>query len=41
MLLHSHQAIASLNPRIPLEIASLTKIMTCVVALDIAKKYEI
>jgi hypothetical protein len=33
MLLHSHKVLASFNPRAVSEIASLTKIMTCIVTL--------
>ena len=39
--MHSHQVIVSLNSRTAVEMASLTKIMTCIVALDIAKKYNL
>ena len=38
MLLHSHKVVASVNPRVSVEMASLTKIMTCIVSLEIAKK---
>ncbi len=33
--------MASLNPKQAVEIASLTKIMTCIVALEISNKYNI
>ena len=33
MLINSHKVIASLNPRVPVEVASLTKIMTCILTL--------
>lgn len=39
MFLHSHQVIVSLNSRTAVEMASLTKIMTCMIALDLSKKY--
>jgi serine-type D-Ala-D-Ala carboxypeptidase (penicillin-binding protein 5/6) len=38
MLLNSHKVVASLNPRAPVEIASLTKIMTCLIVLETAKR---
>lgn len=36
---HSHKVIASHNSRTSMEIASLTKIMTCIVALEICDDY--
>lgn len=33
MLLNSHKVMASSNPRQAVEIASLTKIMTCLITL--------
>lgn len=39
--LHSHQVLVSLNSRTTLEIASLTKIMTCIVAICLAKKFRL
>jgi D-alanyl-D-alanine carboxypeptidase len=39
--MNSYKIIVSNNPRTAVEIASLTKIMTCILALDIAKKYEL
>lgn len=36
---NTHKILAEFNSRSPLEIASLTKIMTFIVALDICSKY--
>ena len=33
MLLNSHKVVVSLNPRVAVEMASLTKIMTCIITL--------
>lgn len=41
MFLNSHKIIASLNPRAPTEIASLTKVMTCILTLEIAHRFHI
>lgn len=41
IFLHSHQVIVSLNSRTAVEIASLTKIMTCVIALDLSKRFSL
>jgi hypothetical protein len=41
IFLHSHQVVVSLNSRTAVEIASLTKIMTCIVALDLSRKYDL
>ena len=38
---HSYKVVVSLNSRTALEMASLTKIMTCIVAIEIAKKYRV
>lgn len=37
LFLNSHKVVVSLNSRTAIEIASLTKIMTCITAIDIAK----
>ena len=39
MLLNSHKVLASMNPRVAAEMASLTKIMTCIVTIEIAKRF--
>ena len=41
MLIHSHKVLASLNPRVAAEVASLTKIMTCLLVLEIGKKFGV
>ena len=38
---HSHKVLASLNSRTVVEIASLTKIMTCILAINICEKYKL
>jgi D-alanyl-D-alanine carboxypeptidase len=41
LFLHSHKVIVSLNSRTSVEIASLTKIMTCIIVLDLANKHSL
>lgn len=38
---HSHKVVASFNSRNAVEIASLTKIMTCIIAIEICQKYKL
>ena len=38
---HSHKVLVSMNSRNAVEIASLTKIMTCILALDLCERYNI
>lgn len=38
---HSHKVIASYNSRNAVEVASLTKIMTCILTLQICQKYKL
>jgi len=38
LFMHSHKVIVSSNSRTSVEMASLTKIMTCVIAIEIAQK---
>lgn len=41
MLINSHKVLVSLNSRSCVEIASLTKIMTCILIIDLAKKFNV
>lgn len=41
LFLHSHKVVASLNSRTAVEIASLTKIMTCIVTITIGKRFDL
>jgi serine-type D-Ala-D-Ala carboxypeptidase (penicillin-binding protein 5/6) len=41
MLLHSHKVIASANSRTVTEIASLTKIMTCIMTLEVSRRFHV
>ena len=38
---HSHQVVVSLNSRTAVEMASLTKIMTCLVTLNLSQQYQV
>ena len=41
MLIHSHKVVAENNSRQIVEIASLTKIMTCMVVVDLAREVAV